>query len=611
VRDFPGISDYGLIGDTRTAALVSRFGAIEWCCFPRFDSPSSFAALLDRERGGFFSIAPVREFSSEQRYLEDTNILETRFETASGVVRILDSFSVTTEQNKRRQLWPDHEILRIVECVAGDVTLQARFAPRPNFAKHIPHLERCGNIGVACRCDEQLLLFQTLLPLSVIRITNTESTAEAVVEFGLEAGEKTQFSVTYAEDAPAVIPPLGDPAITRFNATREYWKNWISQCTYRGEHSEDVRRSALALKLLMFAPSGALIAAPTTSLPETIGGIRNWDYRFCWLRDASFTVRALVALGFHDDVNAFVSWMMYTTWLTRPKLQVLYSVYGESSLKEKAIDWLSGYRDSKPVRIGNGAENQLQLDVYGEVLHAIHYFLPFLGQLDGATRKFIMGLGNAVSELWDQPDDGIWEVRSGRVHHTHSKVLAWVALDRLIRLIDAHGWTEPRERFQSIKDQIHAAIEARGFNPNLGAYTRTFEGDELDASVLVMPLVGYCQASSPRMLSTYGAIQEKLAENGLIYRYRDVDDGLRGREGSFSICNFWLVEGLARAGRVAESQHYFDEMMKRRNPVGLWSEEINPATGEYLGNYPQAFTHIGLINAALALSEARKGQKAA
>ena len=608
---FPGISEYGLIGDARTAALVSRYGSVEWCCFPHFDSPSAFAAILDRERGGLFSLCPADECSSEQRYIENTNVLETTFQTGSGRVRIIDLFSVTTEAQKRKELWPDHEILRIVEGLEGEVPIVMRYAPQPDYGKNVHPLESRGNIGIACSVDEKLLLLRTTLPASSVNIRNDRDVAEATAKFTIKAGTQVHFSVVYAEDAPAVIPPLGEPAVARLEESIRYWKRWLSQCKYEGAYAEHVRRSALMLKLLSFAPSGALVAAPTTSLPEHIGGIRNWDYRFCWPRDASGMVRTMVALGFHDEADAFLSWILYTTWLTRPNLQVLYSVYGHTSIREKVIDWLSGYRNSRPVRIGNAAEKQFQLDVYGEVLDGIYSFSPYMTEFDGETRAFILGLGNAICKLWNQPDEGIWEVRSGRVHHTHSKVLSWVGLDRLIRLAKKYSWKAPLEQFESVKNKIREAIEERGFNPTLGAYTRTFDGTELDASVLVMPIVGYCEASSPRMQSTCKAISENLSSNGLIFRYRNVDDGLTGPEGSFGICNFWMAEVLAKAGKLDRAKHYFEQILKRENKIGLWSEEIDPVSGEYLGNYPQGFTHIGLINAAIAISKAGEGVKAA
>jgi GH15 family glucan-1,4-alpha-glucosidase len=605
---FPEISDYGLIGDCRTAALVSSCGSIDWCCFPHFDSPSFFGAILDRRNGGFFSIAPAGRFSSKQRYIEDTNVIETLFETGSGRIRVLDLFAVTTENQKRRQFWPDHEILRIVEGLSGEAAVEMRFVPRPNYGKTHIALENRGKLGIACSTAEKLLLFQSSLDDS-IQIIGDHSAAYA--NFTVQAGQRVQFSLIYAEDAPAVIPPLGDSVQARLQESIRYWRKWVSQCQYRGIYSDQIRRSALALKLLMFAPSGAIVAAPTSSLPESIGGVRNWDYRFCWLRDAAFTVRALVALGFHDDIRAFVDWMLHTTWLTRPKLQVLYSVYGERSLGEKVLDWLSGYCNSKPVRIGNAAADQFQLDVYGEVLDAIYHFSPYIDEFDGATRSFILGLAKAVCELWDDPDNGIWEVRSGRAPHTHSKVLAWVALDRVTRLAKKYSWKADVGRFEAIKASVRDQVERYGYNTELGAYTRTFGGAELDASVLTMPLVGYCDATSPRMQSTCNAIRERLSRNGLIYRYTDVDDGLTRGEGSFGICNFWLAEVLAKAGKMEESRHYFEQILKRANSVGLWSEEIDPSTGMYLGNYPQAFTHIGLINAALSFSAALKGEKAA
>jgi GH15 family glucan-1,4-alpha-glucosidase len=607
VQGFPGISDYGLIGDGRTAALVSRFGSIEWCCLPHFHSPSIFAAILDRERGGFFSICPVGEFSSEQHYVEDTNILQTTFQTASGTVRVTDLFSVTSEEQKRKELWPDHEILRIVEGVRGQVSMLARYAPRPNYGEKVRRLERRGNMGIACACGEKSVLLRTTLPMSEIHLEN----GEAAVQFTICAGQAIHFSVVYAEDAPAVIPPLGASADTRMSQSTRYWTQWLSQCNYDGPYYAHVRRSALALKLLSFAPSGALVAAPTASLPEYIGGIRNWDYRYCWPRDASATIRTMVSLGFHAEADAFLSWILHTTRLTRPRLQVLYKVYGHPGLHERIVDSLHGYRNSKPVRIGNGAAKQFQLDVYGEVLDGIHSFLSFVNEFDGETREFILDLGKAICELWDQPDEGIWEVRSGRAHHTHSKVLAWVGLDRLAAMAKKYSWKAPAVEYESTKNKIKDTIERRGFNADLGAYTRTLDGHELDASVLVMPLLGYCEASSARMMSTCRAICENLSSNGLIYRYRSVDDGLIGPEGSFGICNFWMAEVFAQAGRLGQAKHYFEQILKHESSVGLWSEEIDPATGEYLGNYPQAFTHIGLINAAIAISRASEGVKAA
>jgi len=601
------ISDYGLIGDGRTAALISSSGSVDWCCFPQFDSSSYFGALVDPERGGHFSLAPSEPFQSVQRYIEDTNILETIFTTHTGVVRLLDCFSVTTEERKNRQLWPDHEILRILECVEGHVSMETHYAPRPNFATRPFQFTDRGRFGIGCSCNQHILLLQACMNGQLLKWKLEDRATAMIADFVLKNGEQAQFSLTYADEAPAIIPPLGEPAKARMEETTKYWRNWLGQCQYKGPYSAEVRRSALALKLLIFAPSGAIIAAPTTSLPETLGGERNWDYRYCWLRDASFTVRALVDLGFKSEASAFVSWMLHATRLTRPKLQVLYSVYGETTLKERVLNHLSGYQNSIPVRVGNAAHEQFQLDVYGEVLDAIHRFAPFFLEIDRETRDFILDMGQVVCKQWDKPDDGIWEVRSGRAHHTHSKVLAWTALDRLVKIGKSFDWKAPYAQFNSTALEIRNAIEAHGFNPTVGAYTREFGGNELDAAVLVMPLLGYCNASSPRMMSTCRVIGDRLSKNGLIYRYLDVDDGLRGAEGSFGICNFWMAENFARAGHVSHAIQWFETLISKGNTVGLWSEEIDPDSGEFLGNYPQAFTHIGLINAAVTLLQSQKG----
>jgi GH15 family glucan-1,4-alpha-glucosidase len=355
---------------------------------------------------------------------------------------------------------------------------------------------------------------------------------------------------------------------------------------------------------LAHAPSGAIIAAPTTSLPEQVGGVRNWDYRYCWLRDASFTVRVLLALGFEEEAHAYMSWILHATQLTRPKLQVVYSVYGHASLKEKSLDWLKGYRDSQPVRAGNGAATQFQLDLYGEVLDAFYAYSPLVEQFDRSTKKFILGLGKAICELWDQRDNGIWEVRSQLIHHTHSKVMAWVGLNRLIRLARKYHWKEaPLEKYHQVSSYITTEVERFGYNDELKSYTRELKGNTLDASLLTLSLTGYCEPNAPRMVSTCELIYGRLSKNDLIYRYRNVDDGLRGHEGSFGVCNFWLAENLAKSGKLQKAIELFEAMLKHASPTGLLSEEIDPDTHELLGNYPQGFTHIGLINAALSINE--------
>lgn len=607
------IEDYGIIGNCRTAALVSRAGSIDWCCFPHFDSQAFFASILDRERGGAFSISPVQPYRSEQHYLEDTNVLGTTFTTSSGEARLLDCFSVSSEKAKHGRLWPNHEILRIVEGIAGEVEMALHYQPRAGYGKIAVRVVRRGKLGITASNGRNLLVLQSDLPEKALGIQDPRDPGKgfaARATFVVHAGSRNTLSLVYDNQAPAVIPPLGPEAITRYEETVAYWKTWIAGCSYRERYAPAVRRSALALKLLTFAPSGAVIAAPTTSLPERVGGVRNWDYRYCWLRDAALTTRALSSLGFYEEATAFVSWLLESTRLSWPRLQVLYSVYGERKLKETALPWLEGYRKSAPVRVGNGAAGQIQLDIYGEVLSAVWQLAEHL-RFDGETRHFILGLGKAVRELWQKPDDGIWEVRSGRVHHTHSKVMAWVAMDRLGKLVSRFDWKAPRGEYVSVAEAIRSSVEAQGFNRELGTYVRSFGGKELDASLLTFPLFGYCEANNPRMLGTRSAILKGLSTQGLLYRYNQVNDGLPGHEGSFGICNFWLIENFARAGDLAHARHWFRGVVARQNQLGLWSEEIDPDTNAFLGNYPQGFTHIGLINAATTLSLAERGQSAA
>ena len=596
---YPPIGDYGLIGDCRAAGLVSRDGSLDWLCFPRFESPSIFGALLDARRGGRFRIRPTGAFRSTRRYLPDTNILETTFQTDAGTVAVRDLMPVATEDEKRRALTPDHQVLREVEGLAGEVEIEVLYEPRPDYGRQRPRLDQRGAFGLWCEAHGAALVLRSELPVA---LGNDASAARGTAR--VRAGERRFLSVTYGEEAPHVLPPLGEVATARVERSARWWREWAARCRYEGPYREAVVRSALVLKLMAYAPSGAVVAAPTSSLPEQLGGVRNWDYRYCWLRDASFTLRALFALGYHEEAEAFLQWMLHATRLTWPELQVVYDVFGEASLPEQELSHLEGYAGSRPVRIGNDAHGQLQLDVYGEVIDAVSRFARRGGRFDRDTAKLLDGLGHTVCKRWREPDEGIWEGRSGRFHHTHSKVLCWVALDRLIQMHEAGQVRVCVDAFRTEHQAIQAEIEARGYNERLDSYTRTFDGDELDASLLVLPLYGYIDGQHPRMRSTCARIHEKLARDGLIYRYAArMDDGLPPGEGAFGICSFWAVECLARGGNLDGATRTFERLLACGNDLGLFAEEIDPPTGAALGNFPQAFTHIGLINAALTLAE--------
>ena len=596
---YPPIGDYGLIGDCRAAGLVSRDGSLDWLCFPRFESPSIFGALLDARRGGRFRIRPTGAFRSTRRYLPDTNILETTFQTDTGTVAVRDLMPVATEDEKRRALTPDHQVLREVEGLAGEVEIEVLYEPRPDYGRQRPRLDQRGAFGLWCEAPGAALVLRSELPVA---LGNDASAARGTAR--VRAGERRFLSVTYGEEAPHVLPPLGEVATARVERSARWWREWAARCRYEGPYREAVVRSALVLKLMAYAPSGAVVAAPTTSLPEQLGGVRNWDYRYCWLRDASFTLRALFALGYHEEAEAFLQWMLHATRLTWPELQVVYDVVGEASLPEQELSHLEGYAGSRPVRIGNDAHGQLQLDVYGEVIDAVSRFARRGGRFDRDTAKLLDGLGHTVCRRWREPDEGIWEGRSGRFHHTHSKVLCWVALDRLIQMHEAGQVRVCVDAFRTEHQAIQAEIEARGYNERLDSYTRTFDGDELDASLLVLPLYGYIDGQHPRMRSTCARIHEQLARDGLIYRYAArMDDGLPPGEGAFGICSFWAVECLARGGNLDGATRAFERLLVCGNDLGLFAEEIDPLTGAALGNFPQAFTHIGLINAALTLAE--------
>lgn len=600
------ITDYSLIGNCRSSALVSKYGSIDWCCMPEFHSSSIFATILDNLSGGLFSIQPVKEYKSVQHYVDNTAIVETYFKNDEGEIRLTDGFTALNEGDKKKSLFPDHEILRIVEGISGDVSVKIEFSPRINYGKDSPRLENQRNLGIWFSYKENTFILQSTLGQSVLQLEDKK----VISEFIVKKGEKVIFSLSCSGQCPAIIPEIKQTGWARMQKTIGYWRNWTNNCKYNGMFKERVIRSAVTLKLLTHAPSGAIIAAPTTSLPEEPGGVRNWDYRFCWLRDASFTIRVLIKLGFFEEAHAYMNWILHATRLTRPKLQVVYTVFGESKMKESNCNWLTGYKNSGPVRIGNSAHEQFQLDVYGEVLDAVYTYSQLVNEFDNDSKKFIIGLGKAICKLWDKPDEGIWEIRSSTVHHTHSKVMAWVGLDKLIKLCLKYKWNNaPISSFEDVKKEIFRQIEEKGFNESLNHYTRELCGSTLDASLLVLPLVDYCKASSSKMKSTVESIEKHLQKNSFVYRYLNVDDGLPGKEGAFIICNFWLIENLAKSGNVDKAIDLFNETIKYSAPAGLLSEEIDPDTKELLGNYPQGFSHIGLINAVFAIDEAYKTKK--
>ena len=596
------IHDYAAIGDGRTVALVGRHGSIDWLCWPRFDSPSIFAAIID-ERGGCWSLAPIPPFRATRRYVGNTNVLETRFETDSGTLIVTDLMPVASEEDKDRLLLPDHEILRVAECVQGEVELEMRLAPRPDYARRRARLRDAGPSGIRIEVGADLLVLRSDLSLDIT--TDGEIRGRAP----LRAGDAVHMSLTFTNDGPAVLPPLGEWSRAAITRSVAWWQTWASRLRYDGPRRDMVIRSALALKLLVYAPSGAVVAAPTTSLPERIGGDLNWDYRFCWLRDAAFTVRALLALGCAPEATAFVDWLLHATRLTQPELRILYDVYGNPPSEERTLDKFTGYQGSRPVRIGNAAARQLQLDVYGEVIDAVAYFVGAGGALDSDTERTLCAFGEYVCRHWQEPDEGIWEPRSGSAHNTHSRVLCWTALDRLLQLHEqGHLRRAPAARFMKNRDLVRRDVEARAWSPRLGSYVAQLDGDRLDASLLLLPWYGFEHAASDRMRGTYGRVRAALgAGNGLLYRYHTADSP---GEGAFGICSFWGAEYLALGGgTVEDARETFEGLCGYANDVGLFAEEIDPSTGAALGNFPQAFTHVGLINAAVSLARRLEGAR--
>jgi GH15 family glucan-1,4-alpha-glucosidase len=595
--EYSPLRDYGIIGNCRSAALVSTGGAIDWLCWPRFSSPSVFAALLDSVRGGRFVVRPAQPWTSTRRYVGESAVLETTFRTETGLARLTDLMPVMQEGAKSDELWPDHELLRRLECVEGTMEVEVLFDPRPNYARAEPWFRR-QPFGLMCAHRNQVFALQSDHPLELASANRGPARGRAT----LAAGDTWTLSLAYCEQVAAILPPLGEPVLARIDRSVRWWNTWMSACGYQGPWASLVRRSAITLKLMTYSPSGAIVAAPTTSLPEAIGGIRSWDYRYCWLRDGAMTLRALFDLGFAEEGEAFLSWMLHSTSVTRRKVQVMYDVFGEWRLPEKTLDHLEGYRRSSPIRVGNGASKQLQLDVFGEVMDAAWVFVQRGGTVDRVTGNMLAGIGRTVVRRWMEPDEGIWEPRAGRQHHTHSKMMCWVALDRLMRLADAGHVKADTQTVAVTRDEIRDAIERRGFSQRLGSYVSIFDHETVDASLLLLALTGYADPTSARMMGTVALVRERLGAGGLLYRYLEEHDGLPPGEGAFGICSFWAIQQRVLADELDLATAEFEHLASFANDLGLFAEEIDPSTGEALGNFPQAFTHVGAINAARAIA---------
>ncbi|MBI1915807.1 MAG: glycoside hydrolase family 15 protein [Planctomycetes bacterium] len=576
------IEDYALIGDCQTAALVSREGSIDWLCLPRFDSAACFAALLGTPEHGRWLLAPKGEVREcRRRYRDDTLILETDYRTDSGEVTVLDFMPVRSKQL---------DLIRIVEGRRGQVAMQTEIVIRFDYGSLVPWVRREYS-GIVAIAGPDVVHIRSDVPLH-------GENFRTVADFTVSEGERVSFALTWHpsfEPAPGSIDP-GEA----LDATDNWWRDWSARCTYDDEWREAVLRSLITLKALTYAPSGGLVAAPTTSLPEQIGSVRNWDYRYCWVRDSTFALYALMMNGYREEARAWREWLLRAVAGRASQLNIMYGVTGERRLTELTLDWLPGYENSTPVRIGNAAWQQCQLDIFGEVMDSLHVARSVGLQTSSDGWRVQREMMEELEKRWDQPDEGIWEVRGPRRHFTHSKMMAWVALDRSIRDAEKHGLKCPLDTWRRLRDRIHAEVCEKGFNPKVGAFTQYYGSKDLDASLLMMAQVGFLPPDDPRVRGTVEAIEKHLTHDGFVLRYStetDVD-GLPPGEGVFFMCTFWLADNYALMGRLDDARKLFERLLALRNEVGLLSEEYDPTAKRMLGNFPQAFSHIGLINTA-------------
>lgn len=597
-QDYVPIEDYAVIGNCRTAALVSRGGSLDWLCVPDFSSPSLFAALLDHERGGRFALSPRDVTAIKRRYESNSAVLKTRFRCVGGVAELTEFFPLPAASDERDRL------VRIIRCISGKIEYEMLFQPRPDYGRQSVDIDYIAP-SWTCRVGTD-----------TVAVLSTDAAHEgAIVEastiggkYLLTEGQAHCYVLRYRTNgalSETALSPAGDCGEA---ATVAWWKSWCDRCNYAGPHKDMVMRSCLTLKLLTYEATGAVMAALTTSLPEAMDADRNWDYRYCWLRDTSLLLQSFIDMGFEDESESFLNWLLGVG--RKPRLMPFYDAHGRSSDSETILHHLEGYRGRGPVRVGNAAGSQLQLDIYGELLQTAYRYAARGGRFSSDEKALLVALGDAVCRLWREPDRSIWETRGPPRHHTYSKVMCWVALDRLLGLDDLDPLGLDRHCLMEQRESIRQEIDQKGFSPRLGSYVGYYGGEVPDASLLLMARYGYRPAGDPRMRGTFEAIMATLSRDGLLYRYPPGSgyDGVPGNENLFAVCSFWAVDYLARLGEGKRAEALFERLLGFANDVGLYSEEFQAGTNAALGNFPQAFTHSGVITAAIALEQARRGK---